>query len=97
VGWGTKSPTPTPGAEVSVGATRSWRGGGGAEGMVGAHSTYRIRRRLQPYMAEGMVGAHSTYRIRRAASAPKVPFWLLQCEHQYAPYLRGVAGCGVVA
>jgi len=86
--------------------------------MVGAHSTYRIRRRLQPYMAEaatlcgggcnpmwrrlqpyvaeGMVGAHSTYRIRRAASAPKVPFWLLQCEHQYAPYLRGVAGSGVV-
>jgi hypothetical protein len=54
-------------------------------------------RRLQPYVAEGMVGAHSTYRIRRAASAPKVPFWLLQCEHQYAPYLRGVAGCGVVA
>ena len=75
MGWGTKSPTPTPGAEVSVGATRSWRGGGGAEGRVGAHSTYRIR---------------------RAASAPKVPFWLLQCEHQYAPYLRGVAGCGVV-
>ena len=43
--------------------------------------------------AEGMAATHSTYRIRRAASAPKATFWLLQCEHQYAPYLRGVARC----
>ena len=37
----------------------------------------------------GEAEAHSTYRIKRAASAPNATFWLLQCEHQYAPNLQG--------